>query len=195
MIAALAQKVSSGQRQGYASELAGLWSELARTLGRLDEVAGRPQDALERDEAPDLLARLQYELHLAGERVFGLRPPAGAEAPHAELAAALAEARDATGEVAAAVEAFGAEGAVPLVPEWRGALFRVRLARLRLDTPRTPAARAPAQAAPSVLAPLLAFTLTVAGAAIFVLGATLAAWPLWAAGMLAVVGGLLVYRP
>ena len=47
----------------------------------------------------------------------------------------------------------------------------------------------------AVTAPLVAFALTLCGAAVFVAGATLAAWPLWAAGMLAVVGGLLAYRP
>ena len=52
--------MSSGERQGYASELAGLWSDLARTLRRLDEIAADPEDALEVEE----LARLQYALHV-----------------------------------------------------------------------------------------------------------------------------------
>ena len=58
-------------------------------------------------------------------------PPPAAEDLHEELVAALTEARDATAEVAYAVEIDEAEGVEPLLPEWRGSLFRVRLARLR----------------------------------------------------------------
>lgn len=182
--------MSSGERQGYASELAGLWSDLARTLRRLDEVAADPADALEVEE----LARLQYALHVAGERVWGLEPPPGAEAAHAELAEALVGARDATAEVAEAVEDGGAEAAATLVHEWRGALFRVRLARLRMGPAHRPAGGAE-ERMHGVTAPLVAFALTVCGATAFALGATLSAWPLWAAGTLAVAGGLVAYRP
>ena len=63
---------------------------------------------------------------------LGIVPPAGAEAAHAELRAALAEARDATGEVAGALADGDADAVAALVHEWRGALFRVRLARHRL---------------------------------------------------------------
>ena len=186
--------MSSGERQGYATELAGLWSDLSRTLRRLEQIAAEPAEALDELEGAEELARLRYSLHVAGERAYGLDPPPGAEGPHGELAEALAGARDATAEVAEAVEAAGPEAATPLVPEWRGALFRVRLARLRMSggRPRRDAGRGETS---TVTAPLVAFALTLCGATVFVAGATLAAWPLWAAGMLAVVGGLLAYRP
>lgn len=187
--------MSTGERQGYATALAGLWSELARTLRRLDELAADPEETLAGDAAVDELARLQYALHVAGERVWGLEPPAGAEQAHRELSAALAGARDATAEVAEATEAAGPEAAAFIVHEWRGALFRVRLARLRMTAPRRLPAGAGRERRRSVAAPLVAFALTVCGASAFALGATLATWPLWAAGMLAVVGGLLAYRP
>jgi hypothetical protein len=190
----LASRVGSGQRHGYASELDGLWSDLRRTLRRLDEIASRPEDELVYEETPDELARLQYALHLAGERAYGIEPPSGAEPQLHELADALAEARDATAEVADAVDDGGAGAAHELVPEWRGALFRVRLARLRLEGRRTPPPP-PSEPEPGLAAPLAGLLLAVAGASLFVLGATLGAWPLWVGGVLAVLAGLLVHRP
>ena len=83
----------------------------------------------------------------------------------------------------------------PLLPEWRGALFRVRLARLRLATPAAKKDVAPSPA-PAALAPaLLAVGLALAGALAFVAGATLGLWPVWAAGLLATAAAVLAYRP
>lgn len=186
--------MSSGERRGYAAELAGLWSELSRTLRRLEQIAAEPAETLDELEGAEELARLRYSLHVAGERAYGLEPPPGAEGAHGELAEALAGARDATAEVAEAAAVGGADAASVLVHEWRGALFRVRLARLRMTSGR-PLHEPGRGAGPGVTAPLVAFALTICGAAVFVAGATLATWPLWAAGMLAVVGGLLAYRP
>src|SRR4051812_23116935 len=104
-----------------------LWSGLARTLTVLDRLAAEPE-RLDEDETPDLLRRLQYTLHAVGERVYGLAPPPGTEGAHRELWAALAGARDATGEIVDALEEDGLHAAELLVHEWRGALFRVRLA-------------------------------------------------------------------
>lgn len=190
----MASRVGSRERQGYASELDGLWSDLRRTLGRLEQIAARPEEELEPDEAAGELGRLRYSLHVAGERAYGIEPPAGAESQLDELADALAEARDATAEVADAVEEGGAEAARELVHEWRGALFRVRLARLRLDG-RRPQPPPELEPEPGLLAPLAGLLLAVAGASLFVLGATLGTWPIWVAGVLAVLAGLLVYRP
>lgn len=186
--------MSSGERQGYATELAGLWSDLSRTLRRLEQIAADPEQQLDADDGADELAQLRYSLHLAGERVYGLEPPPGAEGPHGELAAALEGARDATAEIAEAAESGGPEAVAWLVHEWRGALFRVRLARLRLAGGRPPR-RLREDEPGRIAAPLVALALTACGATVFVAGATLAAWPLWAAGILAVVGGLLAYRP
>jgi len=190
----LAQRLGSGERQGYAHELDGLWSDLRRTLRRLDEIASHPDEELAEDEAPEELSRLRYSLHVAGERAYGLAAPAETEPQVLELADALAEARDATADVADAVEDGGAGAARELVPEWRGALFRIRLARLRLDG-RHPEPPVDLDDEPGLAAPLAGLLLAVAGASLFVLGATFGSWPLWVAGLLAVPAGLLVYRP
>jgi hypothetical protein len=181
----------TGGRQGYATQLAGLWIDLARTLRRLEDVAGSPDEL---GDAIDELPRLQYELHRASELAAGLDAPAGAETAHAELAAALGDARDATAEVAEALRAEGPEEAATHVHEWRGALFRVRLARLRLAAPngRQPGAAA---APRRMREPLVATGLVVLGAAVFAAGATSSSWPVWTCGLLLLVCGLLAYRP
>ena len=90
---------------------------------------------------------------------------------------------------------WGADGVRPLLPEWRGALFRVRLARLRLATPNTPAKAEPTPA-PAALAPvLLAVALALGGALAFVAGATIGLWPVWVAGLVAVVAAIFAYKP
>ena len=174
----MAPKAGTGQRAGYATALA----QLARTLGQLDTVAERP-------DADGLLSlpALQYRLHLAAELLAGTAPPHGAEAAHEELLGALHDARDLTGEVAE-------RGARPaLVPQWRVALFRVRLARSQLLAP--PARDVPEVApepdaeleGPGLVAPMVALTCALLGAVGVVVGALLGPWPLWAAG-LALVG-------
>lgn len=188
----------SGTTDRYATAMGELWTGLARTLRRLEVVAGEP-DRLEDDAAIVALQRLQYRLHVACEHAYGLHPPATAEHAHADLAGALAAARDATADV---VEAAGLGGAVavePLVPEWRCALFAVRLARLHLAEPV--AASPPAQAQPEAehgggfARPLAAFLLALVGALAFAIGATLGEWPVWIAGLVGVIGSLVAYRP
>ncbi len=183
----------TGTEERYTTEMGELWSVLTRTLASLDRLAADPEH-LDADDSPDDLRRLQYALHTAGERIYGLAPPAGGEPAHDELWAALAGARDATGEVAEALEDDGSEAVEPLVHEWRGALFRVRLARIRLSPPDPPPATA-SEMRRELRRPAIAFLLVVAGAAAFTLGATTGHWPLWAAGMLAVCGSSLTYRP
>lgn len=190
--------VSTGERQGYATAMAGVWSGLAQTLGRLEAAAGRPDEYLADDHVQDALPALQYSLHTAAELVLGIVPPPGSEWAHAELAQALAAARDATAEVVAAVETGGSDAAAALVPEWRGALFRVRLARMRL----TSAPRPPAPAVPrreprphATGGAAVATLLVVLGTFLVTLGAVISAWPMWSAGLALVGGGMLVYRP
>jgi hypothetical protein len=185
---------TTGTVDRYVSEMGALWTNLARTLARLENVAAEPEQ-LDDDSVQHALRRLQYALHLAGENAVGVDPPAGARAAHEELVEAIVAARDATAEVAEAVTIWGATGVDALLHEWRGALFRVRLARLRLtgEAPRRPAAPRPQRA--SVVEPLTAFLLALIGAVTFVAGATLGLWPLWAAGILAVGGSVVVYRP
>ena len=184
----------TGGRTGYATALAGLWGSLSRTLALLERLASDPEEQLADQAAVDSLPHLQYVLHETGERALALDPPAGAEAAHAELAAALAEARDITAEVHDLVTSDGPGAAQLLVYEWRGALFRVRLARLRLHG--RPEHAAPPAAEPELrpAASLAATVLVVAGAALLAAGATVALWPVWSAGIALVAAACLVYR-
>jgi hypothetical protein len=174
------QDVRTDDRQRYATKIAGLWRGLTEALDRLERLAADPAERLSDPDELDGMPRLQYTLHAASEIVAGIAPPADAEATHAELAAALAGARDATAEVAEAVAYGGPEAAEPLVYEWRGALFRVRLARLRL----VPSPEAPVSAPddPDRIA-TYAIALTLLGAIVIGLGALVGEWPLAAAGL------------
>jgi hypothetical protein len=174
-----------------------LWAGLTRTLSRLDAIALEP-DVLDDEDEVAALRRLQYRLHLASEHAYGLRPPHGAVEAHAELAASLAVARDATAEVVEAATDGGTIAVEPLLYEWRGVLFGVRLARLRLAGPPRPAgAEAVLEPdAPGVaVRPLAAVLLVAAGAATAVVGSRLGLWPVWAAGLVATALSPLVHRP
>ena len=182
------QDVRTDDRQRYATKIAGLWRGLSEALDRLERLAAHPAERLADQDELDTLPQLQYTLHAASEIVAGIAPPAGAEATHAELAAALASARDATAEVADAAAYGGPEAAEPLVYEWRGALFRVRLARLRLaPAPEKPAV---APADPERVA-LRAIAATLLGATVVALGALFGEWPLAAGGLTLVACALL----
>ena len=188
--------VATGQREGYAAALTGLWRRLAWALTELESIAGDPNELFEEEVVLERLPPLQYALHAASELALGLRPPAGAEAAHAELAAALAGARDATAELAEVLEHGGAVVAETLLPELRGALFRVRLARLRVSTPKPLLAEPRDEPEPPARSDALAATvLTVSGAGVFAAGATLGLWPVWALGLALFASGLLVYSP
>ena len=188
------QGLDTGRRQRYASALAGLWSGLAGTLTRLEAIAGEPGAQLD-EAALDELPSLQYSLHRASELTLGIAPPAGGETAHAELRAALADARDATGDVVEALESGASETALALAHEWRGALFRVRLARHRLATHPLPIP-IPPEPSRGFPWPALAGALCVTlGAFAFTAGAVVATWPLWAGGLALVAGGFFVYRP
>jgi hypothetical protein len=65
---------------------------------------------------------------------------------------------------------------------------------MRLAGPRQPALERPRKDR-NVKAPLVALLLALVGVAAFALGATAGTWPLWAAGLLAVAGSLLAYKP
>ena len=184
----------TGSEERYSVAVSDLWSGLARTLARLDVAAAEPERLDELSAVPSL-RRLQYALHLAVEHAYGLEPPPAAASAHAELADALACARDATADVAEAVSIWGAEGVEALLHEWRGALFRVRLARMRLAAPPTPAAPEEDLQENDIAWPLVAFALALAGALAFVAGATLQLWPVWVAGLLAVCASVIAYRP
>jgi len=179
-------------REQYATALDGLWSDLTGALTRLERIAADPEE-LDGD-ALHVLPVLQYSLHRAGEAIHGLAPlPVTAEA-HRELAAALEDARDVTGDIASLLELDDTEAAGELVHEWRGALFRVRLARRRLIRAPQPVAPAVEEPRTTALA-AVALALLAAGTVGFLAGAVLVIWPLWAAGLALVATSLLVYRP
>jgi hypothetical protein len=188
--------VASGQREGYAAALSGLWKRLSWALSELESIAADPAELFDEVSVLDRLPSLQYALHAASELALGLRPPAGAEIAHAELAAALAGARDATAEIAEVLEHGGGIAAEALLPEWRGALFRVRLARLRVATPKPLPAELETEPEPTARGDALAATiLALSGATVFATGATLQLWPVWALGLALFASGVLVYSP
>ncbi|HEX2110370.1 MAG TPA: hypothetical protein VHF67_02345 [Gaiellaceae bacterium] len=194
--------VRTGDRHHYASAVADLWQRLGTALARLERVAEAPAERIALDAA-DELPSLQYSLHAGAELALGIRPPAGAEGVHAELIAALAHARDATSQVAGAIDDGDEDAVERLLPEWRGALFRVRLARLRalerypLELrDGEPVPPAPPQREPRTsLSAFAATGLVLLGALLFTAGAVLAAWPLWAAGLALFAGGFILFRP
>jgi hypothetical protein len=171
--------------------MAGFWSGLSRTLRALDAIAADP---LRLDEdSLGALRTLQYRLHRSGELLDGVEPPVGSREAHDELRDSLIDARDATGEIVDAIECAGSEAASELLFEWRGALFRVRLARLRLG--QRPEPQPEPDGEPRSYSAAAASGLAVLGAVTFLAGAALILWPLWAAGLALVAGALLVHRP
>jgi hypothetical protein len=196
--------VRTGERQAYATAVTGLWERVGSVLVRLERIADAPSATAE-SELLDELPGLQYRLHAGAELAVGIDPPFGAEAAHGDLVAALADARDATAEIAGALESHDSELVQSLLPEWRGSLFRVRLARLRVlerpavqpraETVAEPRrSESPAEDRISISA-VLATLLVLGGALLFTAGAVLVAWPLWAAGLALVAGGFVLYRP
>jgi hypothetical protein len=194
--------VRSGERRGYGAAVEGLLEPLGGTLIRLERVAeATPEEIV--GEAREELPTLQYALHASAELALGLEPPARVGPLHEELVDALGQARDATAEVAGAVDDGDEELVARLLPEWRGALFRVRLARLRalerspLPLPLEDAVPAQPHAGEMELSAttVVATGLVVVGALLFTAGAVLAAWPLWAAGLTLFGGGFILFRP
>jgi hypothetical protein len=177
---------SSGESTGYASALDDLWQGVLPAVAELEHTAAEPGERLEDCD----LARLRYELHRGAEVAHGLAAPAGAVGSHAELADALAEARDATAAVAEALADGGVEAASALVWEWRGSLFRVRLARLRMRNEPAPSDRLDDRPGPGIRAPLAATGLLVAGVALVLGGALAEVWPLWTGGIALVLGSM-----
>jgi hypothetical protein len=184
-IQSLKQIVGTGARESYEAAIAGVWSDLRTTLHRLELLAADPDESLARDDAAERLGGLQYSLHRAAELVTGLDPPLEAETAHEELASALADARDATAEIAYVLEVDDAEGTGPYVYEWRGALFRVRLAQLRLSSPVAQPAVPPLPNGGSARRVLLAWALVAAGAFVLAAAAVAGIWLLAAVGLTA----------
>lgn len=185
------RQTSGTTARTYAGAMAGFWSGLSRTLRALDAIAADPLRL--DDDSPGALRTLQYRLHRSSELLDGVEPPAGSRDAHDELRDSLIDARDATGEMVDAIECGGSEAARELLFEWRGALFRVRLARLRLG--ERPGPEPEPDGGPKPYSAAVASGLALLGAVAFLAGATLILWPLWAAGLALVAGALLVHRP
>jgi hypothetical protein len=195
--------VRGGERQAYTAAVTDLWERVGTALTRLERVADSSSEELVDDHVEEL-PTLQYALHQGAELAVGIDAPDMAATLHAELVAALAEARDATADVAYASETGDPEVVEPLLPEWRGALFRVRLARLRaLERSKAIAAEQPGRSSPgrsdrtdrTAVSAIVATVLILGGAFLFTAGAVLVAWPVWAAGLALVAGGFILYRP
>jgi hypothetical protein len=169
-----------------------VWLDLRRTLRDLDALAEEPT----RLEDDDTVSALQYELHAAGEMLAGIDPPEEAEPLHEELADALADARDVTAEVCEANAEGGVDSVVPLVWEWRGALFRVRYARLRLAGAHVPAPPAASSQGPQARTPPPVTAAVVGlGSALVLAAALLGLWPLVALTLAGTLAASLLLRP
>jgi hypothetical protein len=177
-------------RTDYRSALDELWGGTSSAVAQLEQIAAARDDEL--DECVDLLPALQYALHRASEAAVGLRPPPGTAAAHAEFTAALADARDVTGDVSELASHYEYDAAHDLTHEWRAALFRVRLARRRLTRTRALPTVEP-EPTGSVVHAALSLTVLVAGTGFFIAGAVLALWPIWAIGLALVAAASLVY--
>jgi hypothetical protein len=195
--------VRGGERQAYTAAVTDLWERVGAALSRLERVADSTSEELV-DEHAEELPPLQYALHQGAELAVGIDAPDMAATLHAELVSALAEARDATADVAYASETGDPEAVEPLLPEWRGALFRVRLARLRAlerskASPPEPSSRASSarreRTNRTTVSAIVATVLILGGAFLFTAGAVLVAWPVWAAGLALFAGGFILYRP
>jgi hypothetical protein len=195
--------VRGGERQAYTAAVTDLWERVGTALIRLERVADSTSEELVEEHAEELPG-LQYALHSGAELAVGIDAPDLAATLHAELVAALAEARDATAEVSYALESGDPESVEPLLLEWRGALFRVRLARLRaLERSRATigerhagvAARRRDRTDRTAVSAIVATILILGGAFLFTAGAVLVAWPIWAAGLALFAGGFILYRP
>jgi hypothetical protein len=193
--------VRGGERQAYTAAVTDLWERVGSALTRLERVADSSSAELVEDHA-DELPGLQYALHSGAELAVGIDAPDMAATLHAELVAALAEARDATADVSSALESGDPDAVEPLLLEWRGALFRVRLARLRAlersralvgESPRRTPRRGRSEGI--AVSAIVATILILGGAFLFTAGAVLVAWPVWAAGLALFAGGFILYRP
>jgi hypothetical protein len=195
--------VRGGERQAYSAAVTDLWERVGVALTRLERIAESSSEDLI-DEHPDELPGLQYALHASAELAVGIDPPPSAAALHNELVDALAEARDATADISFALENGDSEAVDSLLHEWRGTLFRVRLARLRAVERTRALARERAvgetreprrNADRTAMSAVLATVLILGGAFLFTAGAVLVAWPVWAAGLALFAGGFILYRP
>src|SRR5918999_2414982 len=111
--------VRGGERLAYTAAVTDLWERVGTALTRLERIADSPAEDLVELRADELPGR-QYSLHAGAELALGIDAPPSAATLHAELVAALGEARDPTTEVAFALDNADPETVEALLPEWRG---------------------------------------------------------------------------
>ena len=186
----MAVTYAEATRRDYRSSLDELWATTSPAVAQLEQIASAPDEEL--DDSVDLLPALQYALHRASETAVGLRPPPATAAAHEEFAAALADARDVTGDMSELAETYDWDAAHDLTHEWRAALFRVRLARRRLIRTR-PLPVIPPDAPSEARAATLSLLCLIVGTGLFTAGAVLALWPIWVVGLALVAAASLVY--
>jgi hypothetical protein len=170
--------VGSEATQGYESAVERLRRDLGPTLTALECVAADPHA---RGDLEEELPRLQYALHVTAERALEIQPLSGREEAHEELQVALAIAREETAQVAEVVDEAGAGAVEPLLWEWRGALFGVRLALRRLD-----ASASQPQPARGLGRAIVSVVVLALGVLAVLGGALAAAWPVWVLGLVLV---------
>ena len=179
------------ERHGYATAVADLWERLAPALIRLERIAETPPDEIVADAREELPGAAVQPARARAELAHGIQPPPRAAAG-AHRSSSTRSPRPATRPPTSprpprtsSTRSWSSSS----LPEWRGALFRVRLARLRAleSSPlRAPTSRSsgwrPSRRRSSRIA-IVATALVIVGALLFTAGAVLAAWPLWAAGL------------
>jgi hypothetical protein len=157
---------------------------VVRALARLEAIAADPNARESHPELLETLTRSQYDLHLGSEHVWGLTPPAGTGLAHSALAIALADARDMTSRVAAALADGDSYGFERLQPEWWRTLRAAQLARRKVFG-RRPKRRP--LGLRDVAPQFVALAIAVSGG-VLISAVAVPIWPLWGAGLLALSG-------
>ena len=179
----------SGTRPRWASSGAASRTRSSGSRRSRARPALLDDDSARRASRPSVPAARRDGAHVSGWR---LRP--APSAPHQELWAALARRprRDRRGRRRARRPRESRPSST-LVHEWRGALFRVRLARHRLVAPRRPARPVVEDRPRSRAAPRIGARGRRSGDVRR--RRDDGPWPIWAGGLLAFLASVLLYRP
>ena len=174
------QDVRTGDRQRYATKIAGLWRGLSEALDRLERIAADPVTRLGDPDELDGLPRLQYTL----------RPRYGPTVRWCGIDVPRAWRCGCRGNVASVLIEKPARGDfLPILDGGYGLQYSPLLVyRLRL-VPAPEPASAPTAEVERAAARVV--TLTLVGAIAVCLGALLGEWPVAAAGLTLIACALL----
>ena len=181
----MAPETQTGER--YATQVGELWSGLSRTLARLEALAAEPE-LLDDDERSTRCGAFSTACTSRASTRSGSPAGRGRAGAHRARGGARRRARRDRRGRRGARRRRALDGVDALLHEWRGALFRVRLARLRLrraaagaaTLDRSPRAGAAAARARARWRAVLARGRRRRRASR--VGATLELWPVWVAG-------------